>query len=118
MRSILFAALGAALLCGPASAASRFVQDPYPSTYHALASGPVLIQHATVLTGTGQRLDDADVLLRDGKVAAVGRGLEAPADVRRIDGTGKWVTPASSTCTRIWACIPAPASARIAMATR
>ncbi|MBB4755764.1 amidohydrolase [Xanthomonas arboricola] len=93
MRSILFAALGAALLCGPASAASRFVQDPYPSTYHALASGPVLIQHATVLTGTGQRLDDADVLLRDGKVAAVGRGLEAPADVHRIDGTGKWVTP-------------------------
>ncbi|MBB3826611.1 amidohydrolase [Xanthomonas arboricola] len=93
MRSILFAALGAALLCGPASAASRFVQDPYPSTYRALASGPVLIQHATVLTGTGERLDDADVLLRDGKVAAVGRALEAPADARRIDGTGKWVTP-------------------------
>ncbi|RXE25560.1 amidohydrolase, partial [Xanthomonas perforans] len=96
MRSILFAALGAAVLCGPASAASaasRFVQDPYPSTYRALASAPVLIQHATVLTGTGERLDDADVLLRDGKVAAVGKALQAPADVRRIDGTGKWVTP-------------------------
>ncbi len=96
MRSILFAALGAAVLCGPASAASaasRFVQDPYPSTYRALASAPVLIQHATVLTGTGERLDDADVLPRDGKVAAVGKALRAPADVRRIDGTGKWVTP-------------------------
>ncbi len=96
MRSILFAALGATVPCGPASAAStalRFVQDPYPSTYRALGSDPVVIQHATVLTGTGERLDDADVLLRDGKVAAVGKALEVPADVRRIDGIGKWVTP-------------------------
>ncbi|MCF5996914.1 amidohydrolase, partial [Xanthomonas perforans] len=112
MRSILFAALGAAVLCGPASAASaasRFVQDPYPSTYRALASAPVLIQHATVLTGTGERLDDADVLLRDGKVAAVGKALQAPADVRRIDGTGKWVTPGIIDVHSHLGCIPARA---------
>ncbi len=70
------------------------MQDPYSSNYHALASGPVLVQHATAHRYR-QRLDDTDVLLRDGKVAAVGRALEAPADVRRIDGTGKWVTPGS-----------------------
>ncbi|MEE7548672.1 amidohydrolase, partial [Xanthomonas sp. Kuri4-1] len=64
MRHLLLASLGALLLCGPAAAASRFVEDPYPSTYRPLAAGPVLIEHATVLTGTGQRLDDADVLLR------------------------------------------------------
>jgi imidazolonepropionase-like amidohydrolase len=75
------------------AARSRFVQDPYPSTYLPIASGPVLIQHATVLTGTGQRLDDADVLLRDGKIVAVGSALQAPADATRVDGTGKWVTP-------------------------
>ncbi|AOD13878.1 amidohydrolase family protein [Xanthomonas fragariae] len=33
------------------------------------------------------------MLLHDGKVAAVGRALETPADVRRIGGTGKWVSP-------------------------
>jgi imidazolonepropionase-like amidohydrolase len=81
----------------PAAAAkpavSRFAQDPYPSTYRPIASPPVLIQGATVLTGTGTRLDGADVLMRDGKIVAVGANLDAPADALRVDGRGKWVTP-------------------------
>ncbi|WP_432277767.1 amidohydrolase [Lysobacter stagni] len=95
------AALVAVLSVGAANAAqpgttpsrSRFVEDPYPSTYQPIAAAPVLIEHATVLTGTGQRLDDASVLLQDGKVVAVGSGLQAPAGATRVDGTGKWVTP-------------------------
>ena len=66
---------------------------PYPSTYVAPASAPTLIRGATVLTGTGTRLDDADVLLAGGRVEAVGRNLQAPADARIIDGRGRWVTP-------------------------
>ncbi|MEJ1097246.1 MULTISPECIES: amidohydrolase [unclassified Pseudoxanthomonas] len=98
MRSIPMAGFGLALLCAAAAVSaatptSRFTQDPYPSTYRAIASGPVLIEHATVLTGTGERLDDADVLLENGKVTAVGRGLNAPADATRVDAHGKWVTP-------------------------
>jgi len=101
----LAAALVAALAIGaaqaappesPASSTSRsnsFTQDPYPSTYQRIAAAPVLISGATVLTGTGQRLDGADVLLQDGKVVAVGTGLQAPAGATRVDGTGKWVTP-------------------------
>jgi imidazolonepropionase-like amidohydrolase len=72
---------------------SRFVSDPYPSTYRPIASPPVLIQGATVLTGTGARLNDADVLMQDGKIVAVGNGLQAPSDAIRVDGRGKWVTP-------------------------
>lgn len=75
------------------SPVSRFAQDPYPSTYRPIASPPVLIQGAIVLTGTGTRLDGADVLMRDGKIVAVGAGLDAPADAIRVDGRGKWVTP-------------------------
>ncbi|RPE75889.1 amidohydrolase [Vulcaniibacterium tengchongense] len=99
MLRALAAALAAALCVGAAHAAdaakapSRFVQDPYPSTYRPVAAGPVLLRNATVLTGTGQRLDRADVLLQDGKVAAVGAGLGAPADATVVDATGKWVTP-------------------------
>ena len=66
---------------------------PFPSTYRAPSADPVLIRGATVLTGTGERLDGTDVLLRDGKVAAVGRGLAAAPGTRVIDGRGKWVTP-------------------------
>ena len=81
MRLVLLAVAGLASVCCSADAAtarSRFTQDPYPSTYRAIAAGPVLIRHATVLTGTGERLEDGDVLLQDGKVVAVGRGLQAP----------------------------------------
>lgn len=88
------AAHGASPAAAPKKAAvSRFVQDAYPSTYHAIPSPSVLIQGATVLTGTGTRLDGADVLMRDGTIIAVGANLDVPADAVRIDGRGKWVTP-------------------------
>ncbi|NIJ70485.1 amidohydrolase [Xanthomonas sp. 60] len=96
MHLLLRAGIGLALLAlatTPGTAASRFIQDPYPSTYRPQASETLLIHNATVLTGTGQRLDDADVLLRDGKVVEVGHGLQAGADIRRLDARGRWVTP-------------------------
>ena len=100
----LTAALAVALLAGCASTAPTradntakpdlgFSMDPYPSTYQRVASAPVLLQHATVLTGTGQRLENADVLMRDGRIVAVGTALDVPADAQRVDATGKWVTP-------------------------
>ncbi len=67
--------------------------DPYPSTYVPGTSAPVLIRGATVLTGTGVRLEDTDVLVADGKIAAVGQHLDAPAGARLVDGKGRWVTP-------------------------
>ena len=98
----LTAAVCAALLAGcagtrtasdtaPTSAASQ--APAFASTYRPIASAPVLIAGATVLTGDGRRLENADVLLREGKVAAVGNGLTADAGAIRIDGSGKWVTP-------------------------
>ena len=102
MSKPLTAAVLAALLAGCASAPQKpaapatpydYTANPYPSTYQRVASPPVLLQHATVLTGTGARLEDADVLLRDGLVVAVGSGLDVPADAVRVDATGRWVTP-------------------------
>ena len=65
---------------------------PYGSTYQARPGPATLIRNATVLDGTGRRLDDADVLMRDGKVAAVGTGLDA-AGATVVDARGRWVTP-------------------------
>jgi imidazolonepropionase-like amidohydrolase len=77
----------------PAQPAQNPSRALYPSTYKAPANAPTLIKHATVLTGTGKRLDDADVLLVDGKIQAVGAGLQAPANSRIVEGAGLWVTP-------------------------
>jgi len=92
------AAICAALCVLPAQARKKpepspVKPAPFASTYKAIASPPVLIQNATVLTGTGERLDNADVLMQDGKIQAVGKALSAPGNAKIINGTGKWVTP-------------------------
>jgi imidazolonepropionase-like amidohydrolase len=51
-----------------------------------------LITHASILTGTGERLDDASLLIEDGKIAFVGEG-DIPDEVTTIDASGRWVTP-------------------------
>jgi len=73
--------------------------SPYPSTYQRQLSPPVLISHATVLTAAGPRLEEASVLLRDGRIAAVGpdavvaAAAMAEEGAEVVDATGKWVTP-------------------------
>jgi Imidazolonepropionase and related amidohydrolases len=67
--------------------------NPYPSTYQATSATATLIRGATVLTGTGTRLDGTDVLIANGRIEAVGQNLNAPAGARVIDANGKWVTP-------------------------
>lgn len=67
--------------------------DAYPSTYQPLPSAPVLLAGATVLDGLGKRLENADVLMAEGKIVAVGNGISAPENAIRVDARGKWVTP-------------------------
>lgn len=92
---IMAAALGASPLqakkAKPAPEPAK--PAPYASTYRPVASGPVLLRNATVLTGTGERLENADVLMQDGKIQAVGKGLAAPQGALSVDATGKWITP-------------------------
>jgi len=73
-------------------AANPHAEQPFPSRYQPLPGGDTLLAGATVLTGTGERLTNADVLIRNGKIQAVGTGLNA-AGARVVDGSGKWVTP-------------------------
>lgn len=87
LHSLLFSVLFLA-----AFAVSNAQAEVYPSTYAPLPSETTLITNATILTGTGERLENASLLLQDGKIAFVGEG-DAPAGVKTIDAQGKWVTP-------------------------
>ena len=52
------------------------------------------ITNATVATGDGSDpIENATVVVRNGRVVAAGSGVSAPAGGEVIDGTGKWVTP-------------------------
>jgi imidazolonepropionase-like amidohydrolase len=65
----------------------------YPSTYQRHANAPVLIRNATIMTATGQEIQNGSILFRDGRIVSVGTNLDAPADAVVVDGTGKFVTP-------------------------
>ncbi|MGV6852749.1 MAG: amidohydrolase [bacterium] len=67
-------------------------KTPFQSTYKAFPSKEIVIRHATVLIGNGERMEDADVWMKDGKVYRVGRNLDV-GNVSEIDAKGKWVTP-------------------------
>lgn len=51
------------------------------------------LRGATVHTAAGAPIEDAVVLVRNGKIAAVGRDVAVPAGVRVVDATGKQVIP-------------------------
>lgn len=54
----------------------------------------VLVRNATIWTqGNQGRLENADMLVRRGKISQVGRNLSAPAGAVIIDASGKHLTP-------------------------
>src|SRR6476469_4145358 len=67
--------------------------DPFPSTYKPFARTTTVIRNATIMTAAGPTMTNASILLRDGKIAAVGPAIVIPADVLVIAGTGEYVTP-------------------------
>jgi len=67
-------------------------KNPYPSTYQAMPAKTTLLTNATILTGTGERLNDADILLVNGKVQQIGKDLSI-TEAEVVDVQGKWITP-------------------------
>ncbi len=58
-----------------------------------LAEETLLLRGGTLLTITNGTIENGDVLIRDGRIAAVGRGLEAPPGARVMDVRGRFVMP-------------------------
>src|SRR3989442_3645021 len=58
-----------------------------------LLAQTIAVTGGTVYPVSGPKLEHATVLMRDGRIAAVGPNVPIPADATRIDATGKWITP-------------------------
>lgn len=61
-------------------------------------SSPLIAQTIAITGGTvypvsGPKIANGTVIIRNGKVVAVGANIPVPADAQRVDATGKWVTP-------------------------
>jgi imidazolonepropionase-like amidohydrolase len=53
----------------------------------------IAITGGTVYPVSGAPITNGTVLMRDGRIVAVGSGVAIPGDAQRIDATGKFVTP-------------------------
>lgn len=72
---------------------SRNDKNPYPSTYQKIDSGAVVISNVTILDGIGNKIENAEILLENGKISEFGRSVSVPDNATEIDGSGKWLTP-------------------------
>jgi len=86
LSALSFAASGV----GAANEKAAAAPDSAPST--------ILIRNATILTVSHGTIDKGDILIKDGKIAAVGENLKAPGDAQVIDASGQFVTPGIIDC--------------------
>lgn len=92
IRTGAFVALLAAAMPAVAQAQGANPFDPLalpapaPGTLVAITGANIMTaSHGTIMNGT--------ILIRNGKIAAVGTNVQVPPGARIIDGKGKWVTP-------------------------
>jgi len=84
-RKILILPIGLALLAAMSFASSAFAQAPASTTY--------AITHAKLVTLAGAPIDDGTLIIKDGKIAAIGAAVEIPAGAQVIDAKGLQVSP-------------------------
>ena len=53
----------------------------------------VVIKGGTLLTVTHGRIENGSIYIHNGKIAAIGANVQAPANATVIDANGKWVMP-------------------------
>ncbi|HXH06721.1 MAG TPA: amidohydrolase family protein, partial [Vicinamibacterales bacterium] len=87
-RIALRAAVALAFLLGLAETGPR-AQD----RQGASAAPAFAIRNATILTVTKGTIEQGTVLVRGGRIAAVGRDVQIPPDAEVIDASGKFVSP-------------------------
>ncbi|HET9426288.1 MAG TPA: amidohydrolase family protein [Gemmatimonadaceae bacterium] len=80
-RGICFSILTATLFASPALAQAGVGDD-----------GPWLIRGATVVTGTGERLANTNIIVRNGRIERIGAGITTP-NAKVVEAAGKFVYP-------------------------
>ena len=107
MRNMVCAAMTAAALSACATAGSTSSSNTgtrgsalpagaqaFPSTYAAYPSTPTVISGVTAYDGEGNRIEDASIVMENGRITFVGAADTAvPAGATVIDGAGRFVTP-------------------------
>ncbi len=101
MRRTIAIFLALSVLSALALSHARAQRKEQRRNQPATATAPAvetLIRNATILTVSHGTLTNSDLLIRNGKIAAVGQNLKASANARVIDATGKYLMPGIIDC--------------------
>jgi imidazolonepropionase-like amidohydrolase len=79
------------------SSTAIFAQAPAPAPASP-ANAVTVIQNATILTVTHGTIEKGSILIRNGKIAEVGRNVSVPGGATVIDAAGKYVMPGIIDC--------------------
>jgi imidazolonepropionase-like amidohydrolase len=90
VRFVCSAMTAAAISVAPHTVASQQTTGNAP---RVTQNAPIAIRGATILTMTGAAIRGGTVVIRDGKIAAVGAHVAIPSDATVIDAPGKYVMP-------------------------
>src|SRR6266699_2640011 len=101
-RTLLTLAFAFVVLCGreAVDAAATPAASAPPDTAAAPAEPGqvILIQNATVLNVSHGAIEHGSILIKDGKIAAVGQSIKAPEGAQVIDASGQFVIPGIIDC--------------------
>src|SRR5689334_15873529 len=89
MKKKLFLALSSVI----AFAVTAFGQSDGSQQNQTGRAGTFVITNARVVTVSGAVIENGSVLISNGKIAAVGSSVTAPAGAERIEGKGLTVYP-------------------------
>jgi len=80
-----------------ALAAAAIAVCSWPSRAQTI-SNVMFFRNATILTVTKGTIQHGSILVRDGKIAAVGANVQAPSDATVVDATGMFIMPGIIDC--------------------
>jgi imidazolonepropionase-like amidohydrolase len=90
-RTLKFTAIAVALMTFVVVSVARAANPPE-------APAVILIQNATILTVSHGTIEHGSILIKDGKIAEVGKSIKAPKDAQVIDAVGQFVMPGIIDC--------------------
>ena len=66
---------------------------PFESSYEPLPSTNTIFRNANIYDGEGNEFSETDLLIKDGKIIAMGTDLPGSPEFIEVDASGKWITP-------------------------
>jgi imidazolonepropionase-like amidohydrolase len=99
MRRILYlllpCAAGAVAAQAPQATGTQARPDSLPVLAMPIPAAATLvaITNATILTASHGTIENGTIIIRNGKIAAVGKDIAVPAGAQVIDGKGKFIMP-------------------------